>query len=45
MLTIQNKRRGQGLVALTYILLYMEHQTPFNPDAMDIERKVFALAI
>ena len=36
---------GQSLAALTYILQYAERQTPFNPDEMDIERKLFALAI
>ena len=34
--------RGQSL---TYILQYAEHQMPFYPDEMDIERKLFALAI
>ena len=36
---------GQSLTALTYILQYAERQMPFNPDEMDIERKLFALAI
>ena len=30
---------------LNYILLYAERQTPFNPDEMDIEQKLTALAI
>ena len=34
---------GQSLTAL--ILLHAECQMPFNPDEMDIERKLFALAI
>ena len=37
--------RGQSLAALTYILQYAERQMHFNPDEMDIERKLFALAI
>ena len=36
---------GSKFNCLNYILLYAEHQTPFNPDEMDIERKLFALAI
>ena len=35
---------GQSLTALI-ILLYAECQMPLNPDEMDIERKLFALAI
>ena len=30
---------------LNHILLYAERQTPFNPDEMDIEQKLFALPI
>ena len=30
---------------LNYILLNADCQTPFNPHEMDIERKLFALAI
>ena len=37
--------RGQSSTALTYTLQYAECQTPFNPDEMDIEQKLFALAI
>ena len=33
--------RGQSLTALTNA----ERQTPLNPDEMDIEQKLFALAI
>lgn len=39
------KQRGQNLVALTYILLYAARQGHLNPDEMDIEQKLFALAI
>ena len=46
MATCQNPKKGWGqrLTALI-ILLYAEDQTPFNPDKMDIERMLFALAI
>ena len=46
MATCQNPKIGWGqrLTALI-ILLYAERQMPFNPDEMDIERKLFALAI
>ena len=42
--------RSQNLVGskfncLNYILLYAERQMPFNLNEMDIERKLFALAI
>ena len=37
--------QGQSLTALTYILQHVERQMPFNPDEMDIERNLFALAI
>ena len=36
---------GSKFNCLNYILLYVERQTPFNPDEMEIEQKLFALAI
>ena len=48
MVTCQQSQKPEGseFNCLNCILLYAEHQTPFNPNAgMDIERKLFALAI
>ena len=36
---------GSKFNCLNYILLCAERQTPFNPDEMDIDQKLFALAI
>ena len=36
---------GSKFNCLNYILLYAERQTHFKPHEMDIERKLFGLAI